>query len=306
MLKALSYYYSAFKHPKVKDFIDMGFGIDARYQRSKSFWNRHLELCKNFQIQALDELPHGALISVLGAGSLLDIHTELLARKFSRIDLYDANPSAEKMWNKKFANLNVQIKSQIQDLSGCLEEWTSRLTSFAGKYTRNSENVDSAVSEFLLNLKAPRLDIFNEKPDVVFSVNLLSQIPIYWRDRVHSILAKSLGIRTNEAGSYAQNLEDALEKSMGELQAQHLALLAGSGGERIVLINDQEFLYYTSEHSLWQSEKALYIDPTLSLPAYKLTAEDSWFWHIAPQGIEERDYGCIHDVKARVFARAES
>jgi hypothetical protein len=298
MLKAINYFYSLFKNPGYKDFIDMGYGIEARYKRSSKYWNNHLTLCKSFECAALNNYQQRGQAAILGAGSLLDINIDILSSKFEGISLYDANSSLKSAWSATFKNSTLKTDQHFVDLTGSLETWTKSLQTLMFQ----SRDIES-ITDFLENLEPVVNSLFLQPPQVVFSINVLSQIPLYWKDRVQKILEKYTRIKTDERGNYAPPLQNALEKTMARLQEQHLKQLSNSGAKILILITDSEYLYYLNSNSNWQSEKALYVPHKFALKGFRNYLSDSWFWHIAPQGIEESDYGCIHNVIARAYSQ---
>lgn len=290
MYDLLKYYLLAFRYPTRRDFISMGFGIQARHKRCQKFWAKHLEYSKDFQRRALCNTSAKS-IAVLGAGRLLDLDLQFLCTKFEKVVLYDADPGVLCVWRKAkktFKNLDFKIV----DLCCCLDLWTRNLSNFAA----NSNNPEGLIN-FLDQLEAPPL--FRLPEEVVLSLNLLSQIPIYWRDRVQSILLKSWGLDTNDRGNYELELQLALERSMGKLQTAHVSGLLQSGYQQLLIIYDAEFLYYKKGQCLWQSEKSIFCDDLFAgVGGDNKRTQDSWLWHIVPQGQESPEFGCIHRVEA--------
>lgn len=280
------------------DFIKMGLGIEARYRRAKKFWTNHVELCKAFQAKSLEGYRQGGKVAICGAGPLIDINIPLVKGIFSEVALYDANPTLKRKWRREFSGLTVDCR--VCDLTGALDKWTSDIKELL-KAHPNEEKLTIFLSSLDADGLAPPLHA-----DVVFSINLLSQLPIYWRDRVHMLLKRHLSLDTDNRGNFREPLQAALEQSMMQLQARHLDLLTRSGAKRIILISDLEFLYYRSDVAAWQPERALYVDLPRGINGYNVALMDGWFWHIAPQGIEEAQYGCFHDVRAYLFTAAPS
>lgn len=80
------------RYPWARKFINEGFGIDARHQRSQRFWQPHLALTRSFILQSLSSLMPTS-VTVLGSGRLYDFPeaTELPA-SIRRVTLVDGNP----------------------------------------------------------------------------------------------------------------------------------------------------------------------------------------------------------------------
>lgn len=297
MLAHLRYLYAVLRYPDFADFASMGLGIRTRYLRARPFWERHLNLTREFQEHALRDWPgRRGKVFVLGAGTLLDVNCELLADISDELHLYDADPLTLKYWRRAFHG-RVRYISHHEDVTGCLESWGRSL----GDFLSARATADLAgLADYLRHLKPHPGFNADTKGGVILSLNLLSQIPLYWKDRVHALLKKYWSLETDEQGNLESELQVALEGSMRTLQQQHLRQLSECGAERCILITDRAFLYYRKESSLWQEEPSLYTD--ICIPGYKKYMQDNWFWHIAPQDVEQSDYGCIHDVTAMAFS----
>lgn len=293
--KLLQYYYLRLRWPQAYDFLDMGFGIEARYQRCRKFWSHHLSNCIAFQKRHLADESRPTL-AILGAGRLYDVDLAALSRMYSAISLYDADPSCRAHW-ARCSSLSPSLSFNIVDLTGCLESWTSSFKQFLRSSSRINE---ASLSSFLSALRPP------DPPDLscsaCLSLNLLSQIPIYWRDRTQRLLKQYWRYDTDEHGNYSRSVQQALESSMRALQEQHLKLLSQTRAARIVMLFDSKFLYYRSNSSQWQSERSLFITPPI-LPGYEISESASWLWDIAPQGVEQKEYGIAHEVQALSFNR---
>lgn len=285
----------------------MGLGIEARYGRCARYWRRHIELCKEFQRSALAELPQGGTVAVLGAGRLYDLDVELLKSRFSRIELFDADPGSLRIWRALLPR-GRSVDYHLTDLTGCFDAWRGELRRFLAR----GRPGPAEVAEFLQQLHAPNPAPLPGSFDCVLSINLLSQIPIYWRDLFLRAAERKLGLAADARGDLPAPVQAALDASLGRLQAAHLEMLARSAREKVVLISDCEFMYYNRCAAGWQVESALHVP----LPAKGSTApvlagfatrgSDSWLWHIAPQDVEQPDYGQIHGVQAWALERQTS
>lgn len=269
----------------------MGAGIDARYARCGAYWAKHIELCKTFQRLALSAAPRLSTVAVLGAGRLYDVDAALLLSKFDHVRLYDADPAAASSWRKGPLS---GAEAHCVDLTGCFDEWRSAF--------RPAGRSPEALAESMARLSSPDPSGTIETADCVLSLNLLSQIPLYWRDHVED-LASRLGIARDARGAYPEPLEGALLDSMRRLQAQHLTLLGASAARYVLLVSDTEFMYYRKDSPHWQVEKALLEPLTILEESFDSERADSWLWHIAPQDVEQPGYGQIHRVGAWSFSR---
>lgn len=293
---------SIVSHPQYRDFADMGLGIEARYRRCAEYWARHLALSRDFQAKHLSRARDGGSVVVLGAGRLLDVNQEALLEHFSAIDFYDADPTLAGAWQSFKGKLNPyqSFAGHISDITCAMQPWTEMLSDFLESGQQGGERgLVSLLEQLPLGTGA----LNQVRSDAIVSANLLSQIPIYWRERVHGLLERKWGAVTDEHGEYGRPLQQALERSMNRLQQQHINQLAASRAETILLLTDVKLHYYTRNQAHWQTHEALYIPESFTLAGYRECDRQSWLWHIVPQGIEEQEYGAIHEVQARCFER---
>jgi len=280
----------------------MGFGIEARYARCKRFWEPHLQLCKEF-VRDSESSQQGQLV-ILGAGRLLDVDWKAMTKQFRCVHLYDLDPSCEPTWRQfRRAVSPAVVEFHPCDLTGVAEEWTLALRRILDSNTRPPLG---QLCRFFSSLTAPLPQLpglGSEGVTAVYSLNLLSQLPIYLRDRWITLLADAVPYVLRPDGEPVEELKAELHRALSRLQAAHLQLLSSLGADKVFVITDRTFLYYRSTETEWQEEPALYSNLDLSLAGYREMRSDTWFWHIAPQGIEESAYGVIHDVVAKAFIR---
>ena len=293
----LTYLLHRWRFPEQVDYLKMGVGIEARHQRCAPYWRMHLAYSRAFALSALKSRRGGSLL-VLGAGRLLDLDLQKMLQIFDSISLLDYDPSVLKFWKQKARSLGAEKRVHfiVKDVTGCLEPWTRTLQDAIRPQMPAGE-----VAELLYNLDFPELDI--EKYDAVLSLNILSQLPLYFRDRVEA-LCKAASVVGAPSGFESAEVHSALQYLCGEIQKRHLELLHRSAMEDAVLIGDAQFFYYQIDKAHWQTEPALYFNEPLKLEHFELKLSDQWFWHIAPQGIEDADYGVLHDVRAYAWRRS--
>lgn len=290
MLPAPLRYLAAWiRYPQFADFIDAGLGIEARARRLKDYWARHLELSKDFQRRVINR---GKRVGILGAGRLFDVDLEFLSRNFETIILSDADPGALAYWHRaaRWLRNKVDFQFQIVDLTGVLGDWTRRLQADPTIETLQT----LACSHILL-----------PKAEVLVSLNLLSQISLYWRERALAVLRRRRNLIAGAEGELPAEWEAPLQSSMQLLEQHHLEALAQSGAGTVVLLSDRYWHFYERNRSSWQTENALRVTKVDLGQAYRLSDQDSWLWHLAPQGKEYRDYGVLHEVEARAFVIAQ-
>ncbi len=268
-----------------KDFRRMGQGIQGRYERCRGWWEPHIRCTREFLESSV---PQSSRIAVLGAGRLLDINLGMLRARCEEVHLYDADPLCVAEWKRQAGReYGRSVLPHLVDITGTLEEW-HRIVGGASP--------DQYV-QCLSALEAPLPTWRNEGFDGIISLNLLGQIPLYWRDRV---------LRMKRELSTAE--WSALIDSMGRLQHAHMQALQESSGVWSIVISDTEYYFYHVDESDWRVESAIF-DPRV-LETLKATVtprsgkRDSWLWHLAPQFIESDEEGEIHRVEAAFMQRA--
>lgn len=137
----IAYWYFRLRHPKYKLYLDMGYGIEARFLRCQSYWTPHLEYSRNFIQHSCENLGDKESIAVLGSGRTYDVDVENLASQFKKVHLYDADPRAVHFTKGRYNNLKN-------------------------------------VSSFLAEVQTPH-DMAQPFYSCVLSLNMLSQIPLY-------------------------------------------------------------------------------------------------------------------------------
>jgi len=278
----------------------MGMGIVAREERCRRYWIPHLKLSREFIKRALPIEKSCDSIAVLGAGRLLDIDTEWLKR-YKRIYLYDADPGSQKVWSSfaKGVGKECSVVRSIIDLTGVLDRWSKILNGSKCSYV---EELIGALKEILLiPISLPELP---ECADLL-SLNLLSQIQIYWRDRVLAYAKKHKIVKHS---SDEELVLLSLNEMAVRLEEDHLKLITRIANKRIVILTDVEFYYYEKDRVEWQVEAAIsqsareVIQGDL-LGGFKRSIDDRWLWHLAPQCIEDPSYGEIHCVNGVGYSR---
>lgn len=299
MLRLIRYWLNCRAHPNRADYLSMGLGIEARHGRAKSFWAQHLALTKRFAARALADLGPVSSVNVLGAGRLLDVALEDILRGAEKVALFDADPGVLSFWKREAARLGAtdRVEFRVMDLTGVIDDWTA-----AVEENLRADNTGRGLYRLLSNLAAPRtLDI--EPADFTLSVNLLSQLSIYFRDRVSERCRVIAGIETDDDGRFPGDLQLGLELALKSLQIAHFSIIDAASTKGAAIITDESFYYYKNNIAPWIEEPALLCELPRRLGSKEIKERDSWLWHIAPQGVEDTDYGSIHKVQA-VYYRA--
>jgi hypothetical protein len=268
-----------FRHrSKPNDFARMGRGIEDRYSRCQKWWEPHLACSRDF-IQA--HLPHSACIGVFGAGRLLDLDLGLLLERCETVHLYDADAASVVWWQRAAGTLyGKRVIGHVEDCTDTIEAWSAALRRYSAKHD---------LSDFLMACRAPVPAWSHNSFDGIISLNLLGQIPLFWRDRVLEVKPE---LSESEWG--------ALSCSMAELQQRHLKGVLTQPQAWSILITDTEYYFYHSDKSMWRVEPALFgTVPQVLLESFvPRGTSDTWLWHLAPQYIECDEEGEIHRVEA--------
>lgn len=264
------------------DFEHMGVGIERRFGRCASWWAPHLAYTRDFVARHTER---ASSVAVLGAGRLLDLDLRQLLSVCDTVHLFDADPGCVPTWKKQAGEVfSKRVIPHIQDITQSLDAWTRGLS----KSRRAND-----LAQYLYSL-TPASVALPARYDGIISLNLLGQIPLYWRDRVRA-----------KAPEIDNVSSEALMSSMGALQKAHLELVHQNGCSWSVIISDTEYYFYDIDKVEWRVEPALFgeAERLWSLPQDSATqvADDSWLWHIAPQLIESDDEGEIHRVEARSY-----
>lgn len=263
---------------KLRDFVHMGSGIRGRYSRCREWWHPHLQCTKDFIRENISPCEH---LLVLGAGSLLDIEVDALLEVCEILHLYDADHTCEEAWARAAGKeYGTRVLGHCVDCTETLEQWSAGLK--AG-VCRNE------LSAFLKSCHAPVPEWQGISCQGIISLNLLGQIPLYWRDRV-------MRIKSNLTHEEMLSLTASMER----LQSAHIAGLLKRNSAWSILLTDTEYYFYHSDQSEWRIEPALFGNvPQLVRQMYKgFGASQSWLWHVAPQYVESDDEGEIHRVEA--------
>lgn len=270
------------------DFIRMGKGIESRYARCADYWGPHLECTKAFVGKNVRE---GGTLAVLGAGRLLDINILDLVPRFDEIHLYDADPTVIPTWKKKGgAAYGDTVFGHIEDVTGSLARWSQGVSRAvrAGK-----------LNEYLSHLEVGSGAWEHEDYDGVISLNIIGQLPLYWRDRV-------LGRKPH----LSERESEALQGSMERLQLAHIKALRRASATWAIAISDTEYYTYRVDESCWSVDPALHGKSRDAFDGMLIESSssrgESWLWHLAPQFIESDTEGAIHRVEARAWSNRET
>jgi hypothetical protein len=256
----------------------MGQGIESRYERLHAWWKPHLVCAREF---LNTHVPQSQSVCILGAGRLLDVDLSVLLERCQVIHLYDADPSCVSVWQKAAGGMyGTRVIGHLLECTDVMERWTKE---FSVAYTRGT------TVDFLHSCRAPLPSWSEGGFDGVISLNLLGQIPLYWRDRVLDVSAEL----SHEESS-------ALLASMASLQLAHVEGVLTQQKAWSILITDTEYYFYQTDVSEWRVESALFpgVSEVLCSRYDMSNTHSAWLWHLAPQYVECDEEGEIHRVEA--------
>ena len=294
---AIYLWYLARNH-RAADYVSMGLGIRARYRRNSNAWRPHLEQSKRYLADALEVSRTSGHVAVLGAGRLYDFPLDYCTRsKRWQVDLYDYDPTLSFEWKRLRRSYGCIQDLYHIDLTGVIEQWTGALRQVEKHIS--AATFASQMREVLR--RYPPQYAFSCHYQVIVSLNLLSQLGLYWRDRIEKILIER-GIQFHNESEHEEYIEPELRAMVAALEAAHVRSIREASPQLAIIVSDRAYLYYTAESSHWQEVAALQQQPRLS--GYAENDVQSWLWHIAPQGCEQSEYGEIHEVVAQSFVAA--
>lgn len=292
----LQFLYWRLRRPELSDFVDMGLGIEARASRCADAWRPHFEAVHALEQAAIARVAGMPSLAVLGAGRLLDLAADIPGR-VSRMDLYDLDPSARRGAIVKCRRC-PEVKFHLLDLSGGVLTWKRALGKLiCQKPTPDPEYLSQQLDAF--EISPPSLV---ERADVLFSLNVLGQIPLYWRDAAAAMLERACGVELDEHGDLPIPWYAPIARGMQRLQRAHLSSLNASGAALVLLISDERFEYHRDGRVLLSEDAVLEpIEPGLG--AYRVIERRSWDWELAPQDLEGAEFGVRHRMTGLLFER---
>jgi hypothetical protein len=302
MKRLIEYLRFSCTHPKQSDFVSMGLGLEARFSRCADAWFQHLNASKKFVNSVVTEnVREGATVFVLGSGRLLDLDIEHLASSSRHITLVDYDIAAIRNSMRQTERYQ-NVSFECVDITGVLEPWTVQLKQGLSSLPRKSTKViEDGLTEILESLILGNVEV--APVDIVISLNIFSQLRVFWSQRVAMIVSHLFGKHCSDSLLESCNVSHALLRTEKLLETAHVRSHLSSAQILAVLLSDRYFHYYHPDKADWQTEDALASEFPEALEGYEMIQADSWLWHIAPFGREQSDYGTYHDVHARAFAR---
>ncbi len=296
----------------------MGLGIETRSEKLCAYWSPHQERTK--AVQRRWEAS-GGLLTVLGAGRLLDFDASVMLERFDRFRLVDADPLCRSAWDSR---ITKPFESVFTDVSGCIDDWVAGLPFRIPRGASWGETLD-----IIRGYDDPP-PAYDSLSDAVLSLNLLSQLPVGWQDGVESFLIARFG--KTQVKRHEEEWLDAVRPGNRALAEQHLAAFERTSAKSILFITDVEYAQYSgraysrrhwspepvrwSDATGWSADEGVACEVTPALedldldaalarfaPSYRIAWRDHWMWHISPMALECPDCGTVHRVQATALER---
>lgn len=247
-------------------------GIKHRSKIFKNAWKSHLENSKQaIRDTFLEDLKKGKTLSVLGCGELLDFPSDIFSEYKNQIYLIDKSKEALSKFTKN---------TILYDLTGNLDSWSSYL------HDLKINDITSFLNE-LKNLpqKRPLLKDPSFKDELVLSLNLLSQLPVYWQDSVFSIVDQKFSKQISIDNE--NEILKALLPSSQELIKSHVHSCSPSGKhKKSLIISDTYYLHYSTKsgelHEVMDALHGISIEMELQNKCNHMLLS-KWQWDIVPQ-----------------------
>jgi hypothetical protein len=218
-------------------FTSQGTRIRRNSQVFGETWNTHL---RKSQDTLASFLNNGSLksLSICGAGSLLDVPHETLQKLDCPVYLQDADPGCINEWQKltRSSTHPEHIHHCLLDITGLVLTWAKMLE--VEKCHDLQELLDRL--RLLGESECPECPFIRAQTTV--SLNLLSQLPVYWQDYIYQSIRKKFGLSTLQNNE--EEILSALYPSCTVLIRNHLRhLLPKKKNEKTLLITDLRYLY---------------------------------------------------------------
>ncbi len=234
-------------------------GILRRRKKYYPHWETHLERCKEVQADWVKDHPEMKEVQILGAGHLLDVNPEILFSENRKVVLVDADRQCSKSWNR-YIQKYPHLQPRQLEVTGVIERWLFLVKeALAGNVKISKEKRFGLVLELLStalpepDLKGLLLQTMTPSKTGILSLNLLSQIPIVWRETILMLLKRDLGstfVEKNEA-----RLLEVLSHSCQMLVKSHLKQLAHTEAASFLVITDVEFVNYQGVSRYFKNKK---------------------------------------------------
>ena len=243
-------------------YYDYQHGLIYRHLNQDGGWDRHLELCRNYILKAVDHFKPES-VTILGSGWLLDLPLAELVEKTQKVILVDIiHPPAVASQVAGFQKVAI-IED---DVTGGLinEVWTK--TGKYGFFRKMKSLSEISIPEYI-----PEFD-----PGLVISLNLLTQMETLLLDHIK----KKSKVK-----------EDELDVFRKEIQEKHLCFLSKF---KSVMITDVEEIFTGKNGSVK-------VIPTLRADIPEGALMEEWTWNFDLKGSDYYNNTSVMKVMAITF-----
>lgn len=280
-------------------------GILKRFSNYQS-WESHLKNTKEVSLNWANKLANKRELNILGTGSLIDIDLDQIEDYFNKIILTDASIYNKKIWDKKNQSNLVYF---ISDVTGILLCWEENLSNC--KFSKLDEYLEF-IEDIHNKFPPPINNLY--KAEYLLSLNILSQLPIYWQDFVFNFLENKLSKST--VNNKKELILRALIPSSKKIIESHLnELMPKKNGSSSLLICDLDY-YFNLTNDLNVEIQNNNLIPTIKIRGkneekiiiskqdalyefdikkffldisnkYSISVVNSWLWEVVPYGVSE-------------------
>lgn len=255
MLNELWRYYTtpAPQHVRELGFLYEAIAIEARAKRCLDDWTPHLENCKTLIKDGVLDHAQGGHVAIMGSGLLHDVPLEFLSANTAKTELIDI----------------IQMKPAEKRINGY-----QNLHLVEKDVTEQALPFYYALKEGLHHLPLINTPTWEHQPDLLVSLNLLSQIPLAF------------------AGAAKKHHRQLPAGYLNDMMMAHIELLR-SNAKKSLLITDLYQEYITDGRVVDRSEMTTHLN--LGEPDVR------WLWDICPKGEVYPDKAVVHHVGAWWF-----
>lgn len=238
--------------------------ISARYKRCRTVWQPHLDLSKDFILQAVNLCSNHKKAVVLGSGLLLDIPLTELSQTFEEVLLVDmVHLSKTKRKIRSYSN----VFTLAADITG---------VAHAIYKTHSIVPIETTI-------QFPGCD---SQTDLLISANILSQLPLC----PTSFLMKKCHATETAVHDWAKTLIEDHLKCLASLKCT------------VCLITDHSMYFKDEKDKIYHIKDTLYgIKPEMELPDIKSQWE--WQWKTAPLGEISTNYSMTMKVMGLIRSK---
>ncbi|RME59873.1 MAG: hypothetical protein D6780_04445, partial [Candidatus Dadabacteria bacterium] len=262
------------------------------------YWKAHIE---NSSLMQINNLTGINSLLIIGAGNLIDCPIKKLLNLVRKITLLDLDPACRSLWAKYgFSRTSAYRSYLITDITNCLFSWSIKFEKEVSLYRREKALKKAEELLFSFCQKEIAVPLFN-KFEAVVSLNILSQLFIYFSEKALSTLLKCKVLEQSIYNSEVIRYLDIISK---KIENHHLKTCFSLAKKKVIIISDKLFIYYQAENPLWEEVEAVRWDfKTAAKKGWRLKECSSWYWNIVPLNTEIEGGGRVNLVKGSVFEK---